>query len=277
MNPFFLGIGAMKSGTTWISEILRAHPDIFIAHGKELHFFSWGYDRNIDYYLKNFKHSHKYKIVGEFSVSYLMKSNVAAKRIYNFNPEVKLIVSLRDPVDRAFSEYRWRLKTGEAMPPFQKAIEQFPALIKNGLYYDGLKPFWELFSDDQIHFVLYDDIMNKPGEVQKNIYRFLEVNDEFESGLVKKVIGKTIVPRSLAAEKSRIKLHSLAMKYNMQFIITWIKKYGLSEIYRCVNDKGNQSSVLSKDVHRRIIPYFIEDLKKIQDRAGLDISSWLLV
>src|SRR5688572_30664430 len=102
--PNFVGIGAPKSATTWLSEVLRKHPDVFVAHGKELVYFSSQkkFSRGEQWYLSHFTGVTTQTAVGEFSVSYLGGGRVTAERIHAFNPDMKLIAVLRDPVARSF-------------------------------------------------------------------------------------------------------------------------------------------------------------------------------
>jgi len=104
--PTYIGIGAMKSATTWLSECLRYHPEIFISSPKEIHFFSINYDKGMNWYLKHFNKSSNYKSKGEFSVSYLSHPE-ASKRIKKNLGEIKLLVSLRNPVERFISHYKY--------------------------------------------------------------------------------------------------------------------------------------------------------------------------
>ena len=137
-----------------------------------------------------------------------------------------------------------------------------------------MKPYWDLFSDEQIHFILYDDIMNNANKVQKNLYLFLEVDEDFDSGFTNTVIGKTITPRIHVAEEMRRRIFCWAMQYNIPFVITWVKRFGISRFYRRINDKTVQNITLTPDGRKRIYPYFADDIKRFRDRTGLDISSW---
>lgn len=79
-EPTVIGIGAMKCATTLLSEYLRYYPEIFMRSPKEIHYFSNYYYKELSWYLKHFKNRHKYKELGEFSITYLLNKEVA-KRI----------------------------------------------------------------------------------------------------------------------------------------------------------------------------------------------------
>ncbi len=272
--PNFLGIGAKKSGTTWVAEVLRVHPDIFVAHGKELHYFTANFHKGLDWYLSNFKTVEKQKAIGEYSVSYMSDSKVVARRIYDLNPKIKIIVALRNPVDRAFSHYCWSMQKGKNFTTFVDSIKTNPSFISDGLYFQKMEPYWKIFSNDQIHFILYDDIKNNDIKVQKDLYRFLEVEECFDSGLGDTVVGKTITPRLRIAEGIRQKVFSLAMRNDIPFIITWAKKCGISRFYRSINDKATENNKLTEDDRKKVFAYFADDLEMFSDKAGIDLSSW---
>lgn len=82
LRPTFIGIGAMKCATTWVSECLRYHPEVFMSSPKEIHYFSYNYNKNLDWYLEHFKKAKGYKVRGEFSVSYL-PDHEAPRKIAN--------------------------------------------------------------------------------------------------------------------------------------------------------------------------------------------------
>src|SRR5437763_13600017 len=98
-TPNFLYIGTSKAGSTWIFKVLSWHPEIYMYPGKNLGYFSTRYDKGWDWYLKNFDPEPQHKLVGEVSHSYLV-SEEAAARVHKHLPDAKLMVCLREPVQR---------------------------------------------------------------------------------------------------------------------------------------------------------------------------------
>jgi hypothetical protein len=97
LEPNFIGVGAMKCATTFISECLRYHPEIFMSSPKEIHYFTSD-NKNFDWYLSFFENSSEYKARGEFSIGYLPNQKVA-DRIKRELGVVKIIVSIRNPIE----------------------------------------------------------------------------------------------------------------------------------------------------------------------------------
>ena len=115
LNVDFIGIGAERSGTTWVSNCLNDHPEICFSKQKEIFFFNkldrhflklenLRYKRGINWYKGFFNHCAPGAIKGEFTPTYLF-CPYAPRRIKSYFPNVKIVVCLRDPVERAFSQY----------------------------------------------------------------------------------------------------------------------------------------------------------------------------
>ena len=127
-----MGIGAQRAGTTWFAECLREHPQICLAHPKELNFFDEDkkFMLGFDWYQKHFHQKKSFQVFGEFTSSYLY-SQKAAERIKQNFPDVKIIVCLRNPIDRHFSH--------QATKPLDR-----------GLYFKHLQNYLGLFPRENI-------------------------------------------------------------------------------------------------------------------------------
>lgn len=175
--PDFLIIGAAKSGTTSLWHYLHQHPKVFMNQGtKELGYFSDHYGVcDLDEYLKFFDYSKPDQLLGEACHAYL-SSPESANKIFKFNPRMKIIMILRNPVDRAYSLYNWMVQYGyESANSFRKALMMEEQRINDaefskdnafyfmnylyytsGLYYEQVKRYYELFPESNIHVVVYE-------------------------------------------------------------------------------------------------------------------------
>jgi hypothetical protein len=270
-KPNFLGIGAVKAGTTWVADQLAAHPDIFMAHGKELHYFSLHHDKEPDWYLEHFRSAKGQGAVGEYSVTYMDGSPETARRVHAFNPDFRLIVTLRDPVGRAFSQYRWLKQMGHRLPSFREALALRPDLIRQGCYAANLEPYWALFPAGQFHYIRQADIRGRPQQVRRELYAFLEVDAAFQPQRPERAVGETIQPRSRALEDLRIRLHKAAMRHGAGFAITLYRKLGLSRVYRRVNNDRQAEETLTAEDRQAIAPLFEEDLRQLREHTGISI------
>lgn len=106
----FIGVGARKAGTTWIYKQLKKHPQIFIPSSKELSYFSSKIYREefpIDWYFDQFKKKNFNQICGEISVTYFELNTHQIEKIKEINSNIKIILNIRDPIERLFSEYNF--------------------------------------------------------------------------------------------------------------------------------------------------------------------------
>ena len=148
MKPNFIDIGGQRCATTWIFNSLKKHPQVssnlFV---KEIHFFSYWYHKGYDWYESHFRHCSSDKLKGEFSTSYLYDLS-APKRVFKYNSDVKIIVCVRNPVDRAYSQHLWNISLGYVTGKnlvFRNAVKRNPMYIEQGLYYKYIKNWIKYF------------------------------------------------------------------------------------------------------------------------------------
>lgn len=207
MFPDFIGIGAMRSGTTWLYEALNTHPDIYLARPKELHFF----DRvvlseGLNWYLEKFDGKRNKKgasIRGEITPAYstLKKSTVVS--IKALMPNLRLFLILRHPVERAFSHVllefgRMRGQTFAEVPVtrFLRIFER-ERIKRRTDYARMLRIWWGQFGKEAVYVGLYEDLQKDPLGHLQGICRHIGVNPDWqvpESILHTRVHGAQILP-----------------------------------------------------------------------------------
>ena len=274
IKPNFLGIGAPKCGTTWAYEVLRRHPQIFVAHGKELVYFSSEKKYNLgeNWYLSHFKDAKNSKAIGEISVSYFTHKN-ATERIFEFDPNIKMILFVRDPVKRAFSHYRWLLQMGKSLPSFIDAIDKVPGIKEDSMYYMNLSRILSYFDKRQILILKYDDITDNPTGLQYLLFKFLDVDTQYCYQVGR--VGATINPRFKKIEKLRVYLHTQARIRGVPQVITFVKRFGISNFYRKLNNSAKNSLSLSQTEWKTAFAFFEDDLLNFQQLIGIDVSDWI--
>ncbi len=182
----FAGIGAEKCATTWLYRCLQEHPELHLLpkdNPKGAGFLSRQHsEEEREAYRGFYAQAAKEQLVGEFQVKYLRDAGVAA-RLHDHNPSMKLLVVLRNPVERAYSAYvhHYTLSKQETeWIPFREALDRLPQrLVGPGFYARYLQPYLARFPREQIHIVVQDDIKANPDGVVRGAYRFLGVDDSF--------------------------------------------------------------------------------------------------
>jgi hypothetical protein len=196
--PDFFIVGAQRSGTTSLYEYLRQHSRVFMSPHKEPHFFSQDrvcIDADLSVqsetaYLRLFAGGAD-KLLGEASPSYLWHPEVAV-RIHARQPGAKIIAVLRNPITRAFSQYRMDLADGMAATPFYDLIvrddettEKFygtgQLYVELGLYAEQLRRYYDVFGPDDILVLAFDDLQQHTQETLRRVAAFLGLDaSEFD-------------------------------------------------------------------------------------------------
>ena len=203
MKPNFLIIGGMKCGTTALTEYLKAHPDVFIASPKEMHFFDRNYENGWDWYESHFVNATGFKAVGE-STAHYSYDEAAHERIARRLPDARLIMMVRDPVERAHSQY-WHARTrGREHLTFSESLEAEPgrlasgnevdrwtySYVDRGNYARQLRSLMQHFDHSRIHVVILEELQRDPAQTYQKICRFLNVDDE----QVPDIVGQKVNP-----------------------------------------------------------------------------------
>lgn len=310
--PNFFVVGAAKAGTTSLYYYLKQHPEIYMSPIKEPHFFSKDINVNLfrkDYrksvsidtksyfskpklkelhsvfiteyedYVKLFREVKDEKAIGEASGSYLY-SKVAAREIYKFNPNSKIIIILRDPIERAYSHYIMDLMSGftdkadfikEVINDYNKPQKGWGIsnlYIELGLYYEQVKRYLEVFPKENVKIILYDDYKNQTEKVLKEIFSFLDVDSNFLPDISKKYnIGA--VPKYLKFNKMVREIYLEIRSFVPQRILNILR-----EIYANVFWERNYKTI-SNEERKILLEFFRDDIEKLSNLIEKDLTIWL--
>lgn len=189
--PNFVIAGAQKAGTSTLAATLRTHPHVFMARPKELHFFDRYFDRGLGWYAEQFPVRRIHRAVGEATPSYLFEATVR-ERMHETLPDARIIVSLREPVSRAYSHY-WhqRRKGNEHTATFEDALEREHerraaediklrvrhAYMARGFYLEQLEALTELYGRERVHVLLFEDLIEDRVPTLRRILGFLGLDE----------------------------------------------------------------------------------------------------
>ncbi len=167
---YVIGLGGQKCASSWVHAVLGEHPAINAAKGKELDFFSYHHDRGHDWYARRWQGP---GLRFENSPSYLHDPR-APMRLRAFAPDTRLIVTLRDPVERAYSHHLHEIARGHIPAcPFAQAQPRNPDYLEQGRYGKHLRAWRAAFPPDQMLILLAEDIATGPEAARVRILRFL--------------------------------------------------------------------------------------------------------
>ena len=300
--PNFLLLGTMKSGTTSLYYQLKQHPDIYMSPVKAPDFFAlegrkWDFNgpegqaaanywtsqhksTNIEEYRALFQGASDEVAIGEASPSYLYRPE-APSRIRHYIPEAKLIAILRDPAERAYSQYCFACLAGREPLSFVQALRAEEERIQNGydwlyhyknfgFYYTQLKRYYEIFERDQLRVYLYDDLKDNPIGVVQDIFRYLGGDDTFIPDNSWRFnpggIPKNAALHRFLKQPSKVKSVAKSLLPDRQARQAWERVLSLNL---------TEAPPMPQEVRRELVEKFRQDILNLQDLLERDLSGWL--
>ena len=272
MGPTFSCIGTYRAGTTWLYTVLYKHPDIYLPNEKELMFFSHHYEKGISWYEKFFDQAKDHQGRGDITPAYLSYREAPALIAKNY-PDIKLIVSLRNPVDQIDSLYQLWLTRNYTDRDLKTALETEDELLDNVLYHKHISDYLEHFNRDQILVLLYDELKDNPKEFLKKVYNFLEVDEFFPEEAFKKQNAYRS-PKSKILERFISGTGDLLRQMKLLKFKSILNKTGISEKIKKINTSSKKKDTMPEDVRQRINQHVSEDIKKLEELLNIKLSTW---
>ncbi|MBM3320851.1 MAG: sulfotransferase [Candidatus Eisenbacteria bacterium] len=221
--PNFLLIGAPKCGTTSLYHYLGQHPEIYLPDRKELHYFTYhqlkkqtagpGDERVLDFacstraeYEAHYREADSFPAAGDLSPSYFCFPE-SSRAIREELGDVRIILSIRDPIEKAYSQYMHLVRDGREHLSFHEGLLAEEERIRRGygflwryasssLYADRIDAFVDVFGRDRVKILLFEDLVRSPHSVLRDLFLFLGVDSEFRPDL-SRVYNRSGRPRSL--------------------------------------------------------------------------------
>ena len=298
--PNFFIIGAQKAGTTSLYHYLNQHPQIYMSPVKELFFFNHeitpegeavnrrygGPGRhsvprfaNIEEYRALFRGVMGETAVGEATTSYIYRPGIA-QCIKRWVPEARSIALLRNPADRAYSAFLHAVRGGrEPVNDFARVLREEKHRIRDdwsyvnlyrdvGLYYEQLKCYYEVFGRERVGVWLYEDLRDDPSGVTQGVFRFLEVDDAFTPDTFSQY-NPAGAPRS---EAIRVMMRIINTKLPMVKNVIPAESWARRAVQRRILAKPQP---IDPEIRRGLIKGYKEDILKLQELIGRDLSGWL--
>ena len=289
----FFVIGVARGGTTSLYNYLQQHPEVFLPRVKECNYFSKveSLDKEVyldpeaekEYHMKIINSEVVYDQLflgakanqkkGEVSPSY-MWDTTTAKRIYDYHKEAKLIVTLRNPIERAYSHYLMHYHTGyDKAPSFEESLNSERngiwgggnMYLEMGRYHSQLKAYFAMFHGDQIKVVVTEEWTRNSAKSMDDIFDFLEVST-FEGDLSEETFNasKQIKNKGLLNV-----LRSEKIKKSLSKILP---EKAREKIKEQLFYKEAPKQEMDSEIYNRLKDYFKEDVKQTEELIGMDLS-----
>jgi hypothetical protein len=298
--PNFLIVGAAKAGTTSLHHYLKQHPDIFMPEEiKETFFFSgitresfpgpgnnYGYRAisTLEDYMRLFNKAQTQKAIGEACVAYLYFHHAAIPKIVStLGKDIKIVISLRHPADRAFSNYLHHVRDGLESLAFSEAIKAEPWRKQNGwwwgfeyvtvgFYADQVKAYLDAFGHEHVLILLYDNLVISPLDLMRTLFQFLDVDQPFLPNMSVKY-NVSGIPQNRFLQQFLKKPHPIK-KILRPFVPPRLRQRITANLKNRVSSKLVKP-VFPPEVRRELIDIYYEDIQRLQSLIDLDLSHWL--
>lgn len=188
----FFMVGAPRCGTTWTHAALHEHPEIFVPAKKQIHFFDENYERGLPWYLEHYADVEACHLaVGEVSTDYSLPH--AISRLARHFPNVKLVMGVRHPVERAYSFYQSRAPH-TSWRSFAEAIDSEPETLQRGRYIEEIEEILKYFQRDRLLIQFFDDLRSGESGYIRRILRHLDVDAAFRPSVIGNPLRAAMFP-----------------------------------------------------------------------------------
>lgn len=291
MVPNFIMIGAAKAGTTALYWYLAEHPQVFMSPLKETNYFAYGLDergellygdpelhrfrvRSWEGYRELFSDAGEVAAIGEVSPIYL-ECPQAAARIRERLPSARIVCGLREPVDRAYSDYLMYLRSrGRRLDPRRDLTADAAWArpdshwMRIGRYHEMLSRYFERFPREQIHVFLFDDLTRDQRGVIRDLYGFLGVDPAFLPDLE--------TPHNVGGVPKSMRLERLLTSHRLRALAEpLIPRRAVDRIRRIRTRNLERAPSLPHELRRELAETFREDIERTSELIGRDLEGWL--
>ena len=290
-QPNFIIIGAAKAGTTALYWYLAEHPEVFMSPVKETNWFAYRRNergelvygdetlhrfpvRSERQYARLFADPGGAKAIGEASPMYL-ECPESPGRIADSLPAAKLICSLRNPVDRAYSDYQMYLRErGRSLDPQRDLsadaewIRPDSHWMRGSRYHDALRQYFERFPRNNIHVLLFDDLRRDPLGTVRDVYRFLGVDPEHAPDFD--------TPHNVGGMPENPFLERLFTQASAvrSAVEPWLPKLATDWLRRVRARNMQKAPALPESLRSRMAAHFDGDIAQTARLIGRDLDAW---
>lgn len=263
----FIGIGAQKCASTWLYGALQQRPEVTMSEVKEVDFFSYYFDRGYEWYERNFENDANSEHRGEISPSYFVHPNAAA-RAATYNKDLKIFVTLRDPVARIYSNHLHEVRKGHVSGSnlvFENAMGNNPLYREQGHYAAHLTRWFEHFPRKNIHVFFQEDInADSAGMAQ-------QVSDALGLATTENFLdlraNESVRYRNAIVGEALWKMGNFARKNDMGHLVEGVKSLPGIRQMRAKNRESIRDVVepMLQDTETELTQYYAEDVTKLED------------
>lgn len=273
MKVNFMIIGAMKSGTTSLSFHLSRHPEVCFCIDKEPDYFSRNenWKEGISGYHSLFKPKPG-QILGEASTMYTMRPDYmnTEQRIFEYNPEVKLIYIMRDPVDRIISHYAHNLARKRVGTDPEKEVFSRKSYIKRSLYHYQIEPYLQRFQRESLLLLTFEEFIKDPQKTLVTVSEFLGINAAFYRDQENFETKNQSTNRKILADNHLGVLLKPIKKYGHRYLPASVKEV----LLQVFGNKLDAVPEFDEQLKVRLYKELAEDVQAVEKLLGKNLTEW---
>ena len=272
--PTFLGIGVARGGTTWLHALLASHPDVYMpTQRKEIRYFDRDYDLGLDWYETFFpepKLSTIYRAIGEISPQYY-RCDACPERIFNTLPQCKLIIMLRNPVNRAYSHYGFFVQRRNFKGSFEDFLAFRPRALEHGYYSKYIMRYLRYYDRKEILVLLFEDAVTDVFNTKNTLANFLDIDiDKFPPDAGHGKVNASSMPKAQILYDLAARTARQLRKWRLEKVIDFVRRLGIERRLA----KGNQLPPLSNGLARRLKEDYQEEFNDLERCLQIDLNCW---
>jgi hypothetical protein len=273
MLPTFLGIGAPKSGSTWLYHLLAAHPDVVVSrYRKEVHYFDRHFEKGPGWYTQFFvaaSGAHP-AAVGEFTTHYLYDPAVP-ERIRSTPSVQRFLLIVRNPVDRAFSHYRFRRRQDRLTISFDEFLDAEPAALALGRYGENVSRWLEVFDREQFLILVYEDAVRDEESTRRRLAEHLEI-DPRRFGKAISAANEAFMPKRPRLYTTAVRTARSLRRHELDRVIGLARRTGVVDVLK--RARVAPSETLPPDRRAELWARFEADVARFAESTGTDVGAW---
>jgi len=266
----FLGLGPQRTVSSWLDQVLRAHPGASLPRQvKETFFFDERFDRGWDWYRSHFREDGISQKIGEIAPT-CFDSPEARSRVAEYFPTLRLIINVRNPIARAHSLFRHHRTKGRVPDDFDAAVKVMPRIITSGKYAEHASAWEKVFGPQQILYLVQEDIQADPEEIFHTVCDFLDLEKVPLPAIGRNPYGEGTSPRFPRLARSAAAMATWARDKRLHGPIEFAKMLGLKAVFR----GGEPAAPLNEDQFRFLLDFYTADIEWLEKHLNRDLSNW---
>lgn len=267
----YIFVGPQRTGTSWIDQVLREHPQLCLPKNvKETMFFDKYWDRGLEYYEEFFSDKEVNQKAVEVCPTYF-DSLEAPQRIKESYPDATIIFTLREPVDRALSLFRHHAAKGRVSATFSDAAQEFPQIKSAGHYKEHIERWLTYFDRSKVKVFLFDEIGANPQQVYGQFCELFSIEEHQLPEKGERKIGHATMPKYMGLATVFAKGAQFLRRNKLDGIAEFGKKIGLRKVYTGGEEKMPE---LTADERLNLLSYYQKDLKYTEELLGRELVEW---